>query len=156
MTVKRLSAVLMVGCFWLAEPLRAEASQACVAEVTVNDHLYFKPEQIDIPASCDQFTVLLKHEGRLPKVASPRNWVLTDAKAADAVARDASVAGQDNGWVIPGDERVLAASPVVGREQSASIQIPVTRLTPDQAYVYLCTVPGFSPTMRGQLRVQSQ
>lgn len=155
MTLKRLSAVLMVGCFWFAEPLQAQASQTCVAEVTVNDHLHFKPEQIDIPASCEQFTVVLKHEGRLPKVASPRNWVLTAAKDANAVARDASAAGQDNGWVMPEDERVLVASPIVGRQQSASIEIPLEVLAPDQTYVYLCTVPGFSPTMRGQLRMQS-
>jgi azurin len=132
----------------------AQIPEACTTVVTVNDHLYFKPDQIEIPSQCDQFTVVLQHEGRLPKIASPRNWVLTSARDANVVARDASAAGASQDWVTPNDPRVLAHSAVIGRQEAVSISVPVQDLMPGEPYVYLCTIPGFSPTMRGQLILQ--
>lgn len=123
----------------------------CSAVVTVDDTLHFKPSVIEVPAECEQFTVLLRHMGRLPMVATPRNWVLTGATHADGVARDAELAGAANNWIKPGDERVLAASAVIGRGQTVRVDIPIDVLVPGKSYIYLSTIPGFSPVLRGTL-----
>ena len=130
-----------------------EPTTSCELTVRVDDTLRFRPDAIEIPSSCRDFTVTLQHVGRLPAVASPRNWVLVKADDADAVARTGAAAGQAQGYVDVNDDRVLVASAVIGRDQSVQIQIPVSQLEADQAYTYLSTIPGFSPAMRGTLRV---
>ncbi len=130
-----------------------EPATVCESTVRVDDTLRFRPDTIEIPSSCRDFTVTLQHVGRLPAVASPRNWVLVKAGDADAVARTGAAAGQAQGYVDVNDDRVLVASAVIGRDQSVQVQIPVSQLEPDQAYTYLSTIPGFSPAMRGTLRV---
>lgn len=124
---------------------------ACQVQVKVDDTVRFNPEQIEVPTLCEQFTVLLTHVGRLPKVATPRNWVLTKAEDANAVARDAELAGAVNNWIKPNDERVLAASSVIGRGETVRVDVAVRDLMPDLQYTYLSTIPGFSPVLRGTL-----
>jgi azurin len=119
--------------------------------IRVNDTLQFKPDRIEVPNQCEQFTVILRHEGRLPKVASPRNWVLTEQRHADAVARDAAQTSVLTDWVNPNDPRVLAHSSVIGRDQSVRVDVPIGLLKPGVSYVYLSTIPGFSPLLRGTL-----
>ena len=136
-----------------AATARTAPNTGCEVQVQVDDSLRFAPARIEVPASCDQFTVLLTHIGRLPKVASPRNWVLTKTELADAVARDAERAGAVNNWIQPEDERVLAASSVVGRGETVRVVIPVKRLAHGVSYTYLSTIPGFSPVLRGTLSV---
>lgn len=125
----------------------------CQVQVKVDDTTRFNPEQIAVPTTCKQFTVLLTHEGRLPKLATPRNWVLTKAEDANAVARDAELAGAANNWIKPNDERVLAASSVVGRGETVRVGVAMRDLMPGVQYTYLSTIPGFSPVLRGTLTV---
>ena len=142
-----LAFVGVIPCTALAQ------APMCSASVQVDDTLRFSPAQIEVPASCAQFTVLLSHQGRLPKVASPRNWVLTKTEDADGVARDAELAGKNNGWVKPGDARVLATSTVIGRGETVRIEVDVAGLAAGVPYTYLSTIPGFSPVLRGTLTV---
>ncbi|UOD50579.1 plastocyanin/azurin family copper-binding protein [Orrella daihaiensis] len=131
----------------------ARQSPVCHASVRVDDSLNFDPAHINVPSTCKQFAVFLSHVGRLPKVASPRNWVLTTAADVDAVARDAELAGATNHWVMPGDSRVLVASSVIGRGEAVRIDLPVQMLVDAVDYVFLSTIPGFSPVLRGSLTV---
>lgn len=136
-----------------SEPVPTPTPDTCQIQIKVDDTLRFDPAQIEVPAACERFTVLLSHVGRLPKVASPRNWVLTKTEDANAVARDAELAGVATSWVKLGDARVLAASTVIGRGETVRVDVPVAALAPGVQYTYLSTIPGFSPILRGTLTV---
>ena len=146
--------LLAVPCLTIAQTAAPVAPVVtCEESVRVDDTLRFKPDVIEIPAQCTEFKVVLRHVGRLPLVASPRNWVLVKTEDADAVARDAIEAGAANNFVVPGDERVLASSEVIGRDEKAEINLPVQALSPGEIYTFLSTIPGFSPALRGSLVV---
>lgn len=130
-----------------------EQAVSCSMELRVDDTLRFYPPTVEVPLTCEQFTILFSHRGRLPKVASPRNWVLTSQATADAVARDAELAGARNHWVKPHDERVLAASSVIGSGETVRIELEPANLAQGSHYTYLSTIPGFSPVLRGKLTV---
>lgn len=154
--MKILLSSLLALSFWLVVPAQSIAAQemSCQVIMRVDDTLRFKPATIEVPATCTEFKVVLRHVGRLPKVASPRNWVLVKASDADAVARVGGVAGPKHDYVKPGDARVLAQSVVIGRDEITEIDVPVDLLTPGETYTYLSTIPGFSPALRGSLTVQ--
>lgn len=150
--------VLMASGLFLFAPLahaqaaqNAERNPICRIEVQVDDTLRFTPSSIEVPSQCNGFEVLLRHTGRLPKAAAPRNWVLTASGDADAVAREAELAGAANSWIKPDDKRVLAASSVIGRGETVRIMIDADLLRPGETYTYLSTIPGFSPVLRGTL-----
>ena len=149
-----LIALLAAPCFAIAQtadPIVPAVS--CEMSVRVDDSLRFKPNVIEIPAQCNEFKVVLRHFGRLPRVASPRNWVLVKAEDAEAVARAGVEAGAASDFVKPGDARVLASSEVIGRDETAVINLPVQALVPGNTYTFLSTIPGFSPALRGSLEV---
>jgi len=164
--VKRLLVLLMVLLMvlltvLLTAPRLATAQTAassapaiaCEMSVRVDDSLRFKPDVIEIPSQCSAFKVVLRHFGRLPRVASPRNWVLVKSVDADGVARTGVQAGAENDFVVPGDDRVLASSEVIGRDEKVEINLPVQALVPGDTYTFLSTIPGFSPALRGSLVV---
>lgn len=141
----------------VAVPAFAQVSDdPCRVVVRADDKLYFRPAQIEVPSRCEQLTVVFRHDGWLPKSATPRNWVLTKTTDANAVASDGYLAGKDAGWLKPDDARVIAHSAVIGRDESVQIVLDVDRLEAGTDYTYLCTIPGFSPVMRGTLKLQAQ
>ena len=62
----------------LAGPVLAAT---CDIEIEGNDAMQFNKSAIAVPASCKQFTVKLKHVGKLPKASMGHNWVLSKAAA---------------------------------------------------------------------------
>ena len=48
----------------------------CAVEIEGNDAMQFNKPTISVPASCKQFTVKLKHVGKLPKTAIDRKSVV--------------------------------------------------------------------------------
>lgn len=134
--------------------LLAKPADLCSVVVQVDDTLRMSPASIEVPDGCEEFDVLLRHVGRLPKVATPRNWVLTRQEDANGVASDAELAGAKHDWLKQNDRRVLAASSVIGRGESVRVSIPLKELVPGVQYTYLSTIPGFSPVLRGTLTVK--
>ena len=47
----------------------------CSVEISSNDAMQFDKTSISVPASCKQFTVKLKHSGKLAKNIMGHNWV---------------------------------------------------------------------------------
>ena len=155
-TFLNLLFVTLLSAPWLAIAQTADKivpAAACEISIRVDDSLRFKPDVIEIPTQCSEFKVVLRHFGRLPRVASPRNWVLVKAEDADGVARAGVEAGAASDFVKPGDERVLASSDVIGRDETAEIDLPIQALVPGDTYTFLSTIPGFSPALRGSLVV---
>lgn len=135
----------------VANPARAAA---CAATVDANDAMQFSAKSIDVPKTCKQFTVTLKHTGKLPATAMGHNFVVSRTADLDAVASDGMKAGAAAQYVKAGDARVVASSKVIGGGQSTTVSIPLAKLKAGQAYSFFCTFPGHSSIMRGTLAVK--
>lgn len=159
MTVFTRSLALAISLFGLtyAVPSMAQTSpdssgSVCRIVLTLDDAPRFKVPEIVIPSQCSSFTVALDHIGRLPKSATGHNWVLVALPDLNAVTREGSKAGVASDFVKPGDTRVLAHTPIIGRGEQAEVSFSTAMLAPNVTYTYLSTVDGQSAVMRGVIR----
>ncbi|GER15335.1 azurin [Variovorax boronicumulans] len=132
----------------LAGPVLAAT---CDIEIEGNDAMQFNKSAIAVPASCKQFTVKLKHVGKMPKAAMGHNWVLSKAADAQGVAADGIGAGLDKAYVKPGDARVIAHSKVIGGGETDAVSFDVAKLKAGDSYAWFCSFPGHASLMKGTL-----
>lgn len=132
----------------LAGPVLAAT---CDIEIEGNDAMQFNKSAIAVPASCKQFTVKLKHVGKMPKAAMGHNWVLSKAADAQGVAADGIGAGLDKAYVKPGDARVIAHSKVIGGGETDAVSFDVSKLKAGDSYAWFCSFPGHASLMKGTL-----
>lgn len=143
----RNAAVLLLTAM-LAGPVLAAT---CDVEIEGNDAMQFNKTSIAVPANCKQFTVQLKHVGKLPKAAMGHNWVLSKAADAQGVAADGIPAGLDKAYVKPGDARVIAHTKVVAGGEADAVSFDVAKLKAGETYAWFCSFPGHSTIMKGTL-----
>ena len=106
---------------------------------------------IEVSKSCKQFTVKLKHTGKLPKAAMGHNWVLAKTADVQAVANDGIPAGVAAQYVRLADARVIAHTKVLGPGESDSVSFAPSRLKDGESYTFFCSFPGHSSVMKGTL-----
>lgn len=123
----------------------------CDVEIEGNDAMQFNKTSIAVPASCKQFTVKLKHVGKLPKVAMGHNWVLSKATDVQGVATDGIPAGLDKAYVKHGDARVVAHTKVIGGGEADAVSFDVAKLKAGESYAWFCSFPGHASIMKGTL-----
>src|SRR5690606_17333762 len=109
---------------------------------------------ISIPAACKEFTITLRHTGTLPVAAMGHDVVIASAADMPGVLADGVAAGLDNGYVKPGDPRVVAHTRLVGGGETASVTFPVAKLAKDGPWVVFCSFPGHSALMKGPLPIR--
>lgn len=129
------------------------AATDCAATVESNDAMQFNVKSIAVPASCKTFTITLQHVGKLPKAAMGHNLVLTKTADMTATAADGIQSGLSNDYLKPQDARVIAHTAMIGGGESASVELPVTKLAAGVDYSYFCTFPGHNALMKGTLRL---
>ena len=130
--IRKLSLVAVLGAvaipaMFLAGPA---AAATCSATVESTDAMKFTTASLVVPSSCKEFTVTLKHTGKLPKTVMGHNFVV--GKASD-----------------------VAASKVIGGGESTTVKIPVAKLKAGEQYNFICTFPGHSSIMKGTLTLGS-
>ena len=126
----------------------------CALEIEGNDQLQFNLSELSISKSqCENVTLTLKHVGQLPAQSMGHNWVLTETANKDDVAQAGIEAGLENNYVPQNDDRVLAATTVIGGGEQTSVTFSTTALTTDGDYSYICSFPGHSAIMVGKLVV---
>lgn len=123
----------------------------CNVDIEGSDAMQFNKTSIAVPASCKQFTVKLRHAGKLPKAAMGHNWVLSKAADAQAVANDGIAAGLDKSYVKPGDTRVIAHTKIIGGGESDAVSFDVAKLKAGESYAWFCSFPGHSTIMKGTM-----
>lgn len=148
MTVQKLLALAFVAS--LAGPVLAAE---CAVEIEGNDAMQFNKKSIDVPQSCKQFTVKLKHTGKMPKAAMGHNWVLSKTSDMQGAATDGIPAGLDKNYVKPGDARVIAFTKVVGGGETDSVSFSPAKLKTGESYAFFCSFPGHSSIMKGTLQL---
>ncbi len=146
MKMRNMAAIVFAAA--LSGPVLAAA---CDVEIESNDAMQFNNTSIAVPASCKQFTVKLKHVGKLPKAAMGHNWVLSKAADAQGVAADGIGAGVDKAYVKPGDSRVIAHTKVIGGGESDAVSFDVAKLKAGENYAWFCSFPGHAGVMKGTL-----
>ena len=127
------------------------AAAECKATVESTDAMQFTTQALTVPAACKQFTVTLKHAGKLPKTVMGHNFVLGKTADINGINTDGMKAGVAQNFVKPGDARVIASSKVIGGGESTTITIPVGKLKAGESYTYICSFPGHASIMRGTL-----
>ncbi|WP_018903142.1 azurin [Variovorax paradoxus] len=148
---RRLAATAVLA---LASLAASSASAAdCSVEIEGNDAMQFNKPAIEVSKSCKEFTVKLKHAGKLPKQAMGHNWVLAKTADVQAVAADGVAAGLPQDYVKAGDARVVAHTKVVGGGESDSVSFPVAKLGAADSYTFFCSFPGHSSIMKGTLKL---
>jgi azurin len=124
----------------------------CDVSVVVGDSIAFRPESLEVPGSCETVNVTITHTGRLPKAAMGHNWVLVPADAAREIGNAGIGVGLEGDY-LPDDDRIVAATAMVGGGETASTSFELAALEEGASYTYLCTFPGHWTVMQGAFTV---
>jgi len=139
--------------FFLSTLAGPALADDCSVTVTANDAMQFDTKAISVKNSCKEFTVNLKHAGKLPKTAMGHNWVLSKAEDRQAITTDGVAAGPDNNYLKPGDSKIIASTKIIGGGENTSVTFAVNKLKAGSAYSFFCSYPGHSAIMQGSLTV---
>jgi azurin len=131
----------------------SSAFAACSVDIEGNDAMQFNVKSIEVAKTCKQFTVNLKHPGKLAKNVMGHNWVLTTTADMQGAATDGMAAGLPNEYVKVGDTRVIAHTKVIGAGETTSVTFDVSKLAADGDYSYFCSFPGHWAIMKGTLKL---
>ncbi|MCD9045548.1 MULTISPECIES: azurin [unclassified Luteimonas] len=125
----------------------------CATTIQGDDAMQFSVGSITVPSSCSEFTINLEHTGQLPVAAMGHNVVISQASDRQGIATDGMAAGLDGGYVPEGDDRVIAATELIGGGQTTSVTFPVSALQGGGPYEFFCSFPGHWAVMRGSIQV---
>jgi azurin len=126
----------------------------CATEIEGNDVMQFNKASITVPASCKDFTVTLKHVGKMPKTTMGHNWVLTKPADQKNVIKEGIAAGPAKDYVDAEDAKIIAHTKLIGGGESTSVTFPVSKLAAGETYAYFCNFPGHAAIMKGTLSVK--
>lgn len=151
--IRKLSTAGLLSAAAVAGMLLSNPAQAatCSATVESTDAMQFTTKSLVVPASCKQFTVTLKHTGKLPATVMGHNFVVGKTADMAGINADGMKAGVAQNYVKPGDVRVIAASKVVGGGESTTVVIPTAKLKASEQYTFICSFPGHASIMKGTL-----
>ena len=124
----------------------------CELTVEATDTMQFNAKELTVPASCKEVKLTLKHVGTLPVNVMGHNWVLTKTADVSGVANAGIAQGLDKNYLPANDDRILAATKVVGGGASTSISFDVSALK-GQDLTFFCSFPGHSAIMKGKFVV---
>lgn len=125
----------------------------CATTIEANDVMQYNADSISVPASCAQFTINLKHVGKLPATAMGHNVVVATEADMAGIAADGISASPEH--IKAGDARVIASSKMIGGGESTSVSFDTAKLAAAGGpYKFFCTFPGHLALMQGSLQVQ--
>ena len=124
----------------------------CATTIEGNDAMQYNADSITVPASCTQFTINLKHVGKLAANVMGHNVVI--AKEADMAGIAADGASDPATHVKAGDTRAIAHSKVIGGGESTSVSFDVAKIKDGGPFKFFCSFPGHLALMQGSIQVQ--
>ncbi|MDR5867689.1 azurin [Halomonas koreensis] len=134
-----------------ASPAMAE-DDACRLTLEGNDRMQFSAEALSVPASCERVTLTLEHTGQMQANVMGHNWVLAATADYEALAQAGMNAGLDNDYLPADDDRVLAATEIVGGGERTSVTFETQGLA-GRELTFFCSFPGHYAAMNGTFRV---
>jgi len=148
-----LGTVLTVTLSFSAQVWADAGDASCAVTIEATDALNYSLKEITVDSSCETFSLTLKHVGTLPASDMGHNWVLTRTADFEGAVKDGQMSGAANNFIKPGDERVLAATKVIGGGEQTTISIDPSLLEPGGDYTFFCSFPAHFVLMRGKLIV---
>lgn len=142
--------LMMILSIVVAAPVFAAT---CSVDIEGNDAMQFNLKEIVVSKSCTEFTVNLKHTGKLAKNIMGHNWVLTKTADMQAASTEGVAAGLANDFVKPADARVIAHTKVIGGGETDTVKFPVSGLNVGEAYTFFCSFPAHYALMKGTVKV---
>ena len=142
-----------------AAPAASEAAPAAVADaacstvVESDDAMKFNVSEINISKACPQFTITLKHVGKMPKAAMGHNIVITKAEDVDAVDNEGAAEGVDKDFVKADDARIIAHTKLIGGGEETSVTVDTSKFAAGNKYEFFCSFPGHIAMMRGNINL---
>lgn len=133
----------------------AAFAQECTIVLEGNDAMQYSLKNIDVGRSCKEFTINLKHVGKLARNVMGHNVVIAKTTAVKGIEADGIKAGLASEYVKAGDSRVVAHSKVIGGGESTSLTFPVAELSGTEPYSFFCSFPGHSTLMKGTITLTS-
>lgn len=127
------------------------ASAECSAVITSDDAMKYDPKEITIKSSCKQYTITLKHVGKMPAAAMGHNVVIAKAADVQGVLADGAAATDKQDYVKPDDARVVGHTKLIGGGEESSVTIDTAKLAKGEAYEYFCSFPGHYAMMNGKI-----
>lgn len=127
------------------------AGPECTTVITSDDAMKFDPKDISIQSSCAQYTIILKHVGKMPAAAMGHNVVISKTIDKDGVLSDGASAGFDADYVKVADERVVAHTKLIGGGEETSVTFNTSKLVKGEAYEFYCSFPGHYAMMNGKI-----
>ena len=124
----------------------------CSVDIAGNDQMQFDKKEITVSKSCKQFTVNLKHPGKLAKNVMGHNWVLTKTADMQGAVNDGMAAGLPSDYVKKDDARVIAHTKVIGGGESDSVTFDVSKPRGWPGLHLLLLLPGHFAMMKGTPR----
>lgn len=126
----------------------------CATEIEGNDAIQYNVGSIAVPASCTEFTITLRHVGKMPVTAMGHNVVIAKTADVQAVAADGLAAGAAANYVKAGDARIVANTKMIGGGESTSMTFNAAKLKDGGPYTFFCSFPGHVATMKGTIAVE--
>ena len=146
-----LRKILFASILMLGAP--AAMAATCSVNLEGNDMMKFNVANIDVSKSCKDFTINLKHTGKLARNVMGHNVVVAKTADMKGIDADGIKAGLAADYVKAGDSRVVAHSKVVGGGETTSVKIPVSKLGAGP-YSFFCSFPGHSALMKGTITLK--
>ena len=121
----------------------------CKLTLESNDQMQFSVRELTVPSDCGEVEVTLTHSGKLSARAMGHDWVLAKDSDMSAIVNAGLAAGPAHGYLPERDKRIIAATPIVGGGESATVKFATSLLQAGSRYVFFCTSPGHATVMRG-------
>ena len=153
-TARSLALVALVVASSIgAAPGPRAAAAPRVVQVEVGDNMKFISAAITATPG-ESITVVIRHMGKMPKVAMGHNFVLLKKGVDARKLADQCASARDTDFIAPSVRpQLLASTTLVGPGETAE----TTFVAPAQRgdYTFICTFPGhFAVGMKGILTVK--
>jgi azurin len=140
--------ILYITAFILVS--RVASADVCKLNISATDQMRFEQQTLQVESQCTEVEVTLHNAGKLPANIMGHNWVLAKTSDVASVANAGMGAGLANNYQKPGDKRIVAATPIIGGGDSATVRFSTAQLEPSASYTYFCSAPGHFSIMKGR------
>jgi azurin len=144
-----MSLLRMMGALVLLAGAGAVYADPCTVSIEGNDMMKFNLREITVPTECGEVEVRLKHSGRMSARVMGHDWVLAKDSDMSAIVNAGLAAGARHGYLPENDNRIIAATGLIGGGESAVVRFSTSLLQQGMRYAFFCTSPGHSTVMRG-------
>ena len=143
--------LMITAALMMAAPLAAQAAE-CSVDLEGNDAMKFNKTSIEVPKACKDFTINLKHTGKMAKNVMGHNVVVAKAADVSGIAADGMSAAPS--FIKPDDARVIAHTDMIGGGGSTKVTFDVAKLKDAGDVAFFCSFPGHAALMQGTLTVK--